>query len=41
MLPETALVKLMWVLGRTEDPEQIKKMMGQNLHGEISVRREL
>ncbi len=41
MLPETALVKLMWVLGRTNDPEQVRKMMTSNLRGEISERREL
>ncbi len=27
MLPEVALVKLMWVLAQTEDPERIKEMM--------------
>jgi len=41
MLPETALVKMMWVLGRTDDPEQVRKMMTSNLRGEISERREL
>ncbi|MDG6251301.1 Glu-tRNA(Gln) amidotransferase subunit GatD [Methanocalculus sp.] len=38
MLPETALVKLMWVLGQTENPDEIRKMMQENLKGEI-VRR--
>jgi len=39
MLPETALVKLMWVLGQTEDPGKIAEMMHTNLAGEISPRR--
>ena len=37
MLPETALVKLMWVLAHFEGDE-IKKMMGKNIAGEISER---
>jgi glutamyl-tRNA(Gln) amidotransferase subunit D len=41
MLPETALVKLMWVLGQTDDPEMIRQMMTSNLRGEISDRREI
>ncbi len=41
MLPETALVKLMWVLGRTEHPEQIEDLMRKDLHGEIAERRGL
>lgn len=41
MLPETALVKLMYVLGRTNDPGQVREMMTANLRGEISERREL
>jgi glutamyl-tRNA(Gln) amidotransferase subunit D len=39
MLPETALIKLMWVLGRTDDLEQVRGMMTEDLHGEISERR--
>lgn len=39
MLPETALVKLMWVLGQTSDPEKVADMMRTNLAGEISPRR--
>nr|MDO8115806.1 Glu-tRNA(Gln) amidotransferase subunit GatD [Candidatus Sigynarchaeota archaeon] len=35
MLPETALVKLMWVLGHEKDPATIKAMMETNLRGEI------
>lgn len=41
MLPETALVKLMWVLGRTNDMEEVRKLMLNDLRGEISERREL
>jgi len=38
MLPETALVKLMWVLGQTDDQDEIKKLMQANLKGEINRR---
>jgi len=38
MLPETALVKLMWVLGQTEDSEEAKKLMLANIVGELSPR---
>ncbi len=38
MLPETALVKLMWVLGQTEDAEEAKKLLKTNVAGEISPR---
>ncbi|MDO9538851.1 MAG: Glu-tRNA(Gln) amidotransferase subunit GatD [Methanocalculus sp.] len=38
MLPETALVKLMWVLGQTDDREEISRMMKENLKGEIQRR---
>jgi len=39
MLPETALIKLMWVLGQTEDTARIAEMMRTNLAGEIGPRR--
>jgi len=39
MLPETALVKLMWVLGQTSDPAQVAQMMCTDIAGEISPRR--
>jgi glutamyl-tRNA(Gln) amidotransferase subunit D len=39
--PETALVKLMWVLGHTKDMRKINDMMHSNLAGEISERTEL
>ncbi|MDD2666063.1 MAG: Glu-tRNA(Gln) amidotransferase subunit GatD [Methanocellales archaeon] len=36
MLPETALVKLMWVLGGTNDPDEVRTLMRKNIAGEIS-----
>ncbi len=36
MLPETAYVKLMWVLGKTQNPEEVRKMMLKNYAGEIT-----
>jgi len=39
MLPETAFVKLMWVLGQTSDSEKVAQMMRSDLAGEISPRR--
>jgi glutamyl-tRNA(Gln) amidotransferase subunit D len=41
MLPETAYVKLMWVLGQTGEREKIEQLMATNLRGELSERREL
>ncbi|MGV9102492.1 MAG: Glu-tRNA(Gln) amidotransferase subunit GatD [Promethearchaeia archaeon] len=41
MLPETALVKLMWLLGNFDDSTKIQKMMVQNLVGEIGERTEI
>jgi glutamyl-tRNA(Gln) amidotransferase subunit D len=38
ILPETAYVKLMWVLGHTRDPQEISKLMQTNLAGEITPR---
>ncbi|MDI9394969.1 MAG: Glu-tRNA(Gln) amidotransferase subunit GatD [Euryarchaeota archaeon] len=35
-LPETALVKLMWVLGQTDDFEKAINMLREDLSGEIS-----
>jgi glutamyl-tRNA(Gln) amidotransferase subunit D len=34
MLPETALVKLMWCLGQTKDREKALHLMKANLAGE-------
>jgi glutamyl-tRNA(Gln) amidotransferase subunit D len=36
--PETALVKLMWVLGHTKDMKKIREMMLTNIAGEIGKR---
>jgi glutamyl-tRNA(Gln) amidotransferase subunit D len=41
MLPETAYVKLMWVLGQTSDREEVRRLMTTNLRGEITERREI
>ncbi|MQY53882.1 MAG: Glu-tRNA(Gln) amidotransferase subunit GatD, partial [Methanosarcinales archaeon] len=38
MLPETALVKLMWVLGQTTDMEEVRRLMHENVAGEIRGR---
>ena len=38
MFPETALVKLMWVLGQTSDPEEAKKLFTTDVVGEFSPR---
>jgi glutamyl-tRNA(Gln) amidotransferase subunit D len=38
MLPETALVKLMWVLGQTQDVEEAKKLLTTSIAGEFSPR---
>ncbi len=38
MLPETAYVKLGWVLGHTNELDEVKKMMLTNYAGEISER---
>lgn len=39
MLPEVAYVKLMWVLGHTEDRDEIRRLMMENIAGEIGKRR--
>jgi len=38
MLSETALVKLMWTLGQTSNPEEAKTLLTTNIAGEISPR---
>ncbi len=38
MLPETALVKLMWIFGQTKDTEEAKRLLKTNLTHEISPR---
>jgi len=39
--PETAYVKLMWVLGHTNKMDKVKEMMETNIVGEISERSEV
>lgn len=41
MLPETAYVKLGWVLGHTKDPRRAKEMMLTNLAGEITEKTDV
>ncbi|MCW3992047.1 MAG: Glu-tRNA(Gln) amidotransferase GatDE subunit D, partial [Candidatus Bathyarchaeota archaeon] len=38
MLPETALVKLMWALGQSEDGGRALELMRRNIAGEYSDR---
>ena len=38
MFPETAAVKLMWVLGQTSSPNEAKRLLKQNIAGELSPR---
>lgn len=38
MLPEVAYIKLGWVLGQTEDPEEVKRMMLTPINDEITER---
>src|SRR5947208_3738578 len=38
MISETALVKLMWVLGKTRSPERIRQLMLQTVAGETTER---
>jgi glutamyl-tRNA(Gln) amidotransferase subunit D len=41
MLPETAYVKLMWVLAQAKSEREVGEMMQRDLRGELSERREL
>ncbi|GAB4452394.1 MAG: Glu-tRNA(Gln) amidotransferase subunit GatD [Bacteroidales bacterium] len=38
MLPETAYIKLGWVLGQTNDPEEVKRLMLTPINDEITKR---
>ncbi|MEM2549271.1 MAG: Glu-tRNA(Gln) amidotransferase GatDE subunit D, partial [Nitrososphaerota archaeon] len=38
MLSETALVKLMWVLARTSEPDEVRRYMLTPVAGELSSR---
>ena len=37
MLPEVALVKAMWVLGNTQNTDEVKEMMLDNIASEMSI----
>jgi len=39
MLPETALVKLMWALGKSRDGKEVNQLMLTNIAGEYGQRR--
>jgi glutamyl-tRNA(Gln) amidotransferase subunit D len=41
MLPETALVKMMWAFGQEKDPNRVKQIMLTNVANEFSERRPL
>ena len=38
MLPETAYVKVMWVLGHTHEPDEVAKAVATNVAGELNPR---
>lgn len=38
MLPEVALVKMMWVFGQTKERDEAKKLLLTNIAGEFSSR---
>ena len=40
ILPETAFIKLAWLLGNYKDKEEIKRLVKTNLRGEINPRIE-
>jgi len=40
MLPETAYIKLGWVLGNTNDIAEVRRMMLENIAGEINMRHQ-
>ena len=37
MTTEAAVTKLMWALGRTDDPEKVREIFSKSLFGEISI----
>lgn len=39
LLPETAYVKLLWALGRTEDPKEVQRLLLEDRAGEFTLRR--
>ena len=36
MTPETAYVKLSWVLGQSDDIDEVTKLMNENIAGEFN-----
>lgn len=38
MIPETAVVKMMWAFGQTKEIQEVKKLMRTNIAGEINER---
>jgi glutamyl-tRNA(Gln) amidotransferase subunit D len=36
MIPEVALVKTMWALGNSEDKDELKKLLLENIASEFS-----
>jgi glutamyl-tRNA(Gln) amidotransferase subunit D len=41
MQPEVAYIKLMWALGQTRDPDEVRRIMATDLRGELSPRTEV
>lgn len=39
LLPETAYVKLLWALGRTDDPREVRRLLLEDRAGEFTGRR--
>ncbi len=37
MLPEVAYIKLMWILGRTQDPDEVRRLFLEDVAGEIGA----
>ncbi|MEM2253396.1 MAG: Glu-tRNA(Gln) amidotransferase GatDE subunit D, partial [Desulfurococcaceae archaeon] len=41
MLPETAYVKLSWILGKTRNIDEVRRIFRTNIAGEINLRHTL
>ena len=37
MLPEVAYIKMMWILGHTEDPAKVRELFLSNIAGELDA----
>jgi glutamyl-tRNA(Gln) amidotransferase subunit D len=37
MIPEVAYVKMMWLLGHTDDPKDVRRLFQTNLVGELGA----